>query len=418
MKRMPSRISVSRRRLLGGAALFALAPVSTALVSCASSPEAALPNVQPLGQSSFAAYREDTLAWVSARRKFVSGDHAAELRWNTPSETLPRDGKVGTRGILLIHGLGDSPWSFVDQARTYAAAGWLVRTVLLPGCGTRPEDMIEPTADDWRRVLREQAEILARDLAVLNPGAQTEVWLGGFSTGCNLAIEFAASHAWISGLVLFSPAVEVRTHLTFMAPLLAPFMNWLREPEDSIMGGQTPFRYTIVPVQGLAAFVDTMRAAQTTLKEKPFDRPAVILMSEHDSVVNTQALLETLPERFTNPRTRFLWYGSTESAKALSGGDARVIVRSDYLPEENITSFSHMGLLFSPDNPEYGRDGENRLCRLGEDLTSTVTCRGIPAKDIHYGAWGDKKRTGVTARLTFNPWFAEQEKDILAVMNG
>ena len=115
---MPSRISVSRRRLLGGAALFALAPVSTALVSCASSPEAALPNVQPLGQSSFAAYREDTLAWVSARRKFVSGDHAAELRWNTPSETLPRDGKVGTRGILLIHGLGDSPWSFVDQART------------------------------------------------------------------------------------------------------------------------------------------------------------------------------------------------------------------------------------------------------------------------------------------------------------
>ena len=354
--------------------------------------------MQPLGQTSFAAYAAETRAWVNARRKFVSDDPAAELRWNTPSETLPAG---GTRGILLIHGLGDSPWSFVDQARTYANAGWLVRTVLLPGCGTRPEDMLKPTADDWRRVVREQAEILDRDLKTLHPGEETQVWLGGFSTGCNLAIEFASRHEWISGLVLFSPAVEVRTHLAFMAPILAPFINWLREPEDSMMGGQTPFRYTIVPVQALAAFVDTMRSAEDALLRKPFERPAVIMMSEHDSVVNTQALLETFPKRFTNPRTRFLWYGSQSAASELSVNDPRVVVRSDYLPDENITSFSHMGLLYSPENPQ-----------------STTTCRGIPAKDIHYGAWGDKKRTGVTARLTFNPWFTDQEKDILSVMNG
>lgn len=413
-----SRPLLSRRRLLGGAAVLAAIPLTATLASCATSPRAEVAGVQPLGQTSFAAYAAETRAWVNARRKFVSDDPAAELRWNTPSEPLPAGDAVGTRGILLIHGLGDSPWSFVDQARTYANAGWLVRTVLLPGCGTRPEDMLEPTADDWRRVVREQAEILDRDLKTLHPGEKTQVWLGGFSTGCNLAIEFASRHEWISGLVLFSPAVEVRTHLAFMAPILAPFINWLREPEDSMMGGQTPFRYTIVPVQALAAFVDTMRSAEDALLRKPFDRPAVIMMSEHDSVVNTQALLETFPKRFTNPRTRILWYGSQSAASELSGNDPRVVVRSDYLPDENITSFSHMGLLYSPENPQYGKEGLNRLCRLGEDRTSTTTCRGIPAKDIHYGAWGDKKRTGVTARLTFNPWFTDQEKEILSVMNG
>lgn len=202
-----SRPLLSRRRLLGGAAVLAAIPLTATLASCATSPRAEVAGVQPLGQTSFAAYAAETRAWVNARRKFVSDDPAAELRWNTPSETLPAGDAVGTRGILLIHGLGDSPWSFVDQARTYANAGWLVRTVLLPGCGTRPEDMLEPTADDWRRVVREQAEILDRDLKTLHPGEKTQVWLGGFSTGCNLAIEFASRHEWISGLVLFSPAV-------------------------------------------------------------------------------------------------------------------------------------------------------------------------------------------------------------------
>ena len=408
-------LRTTRRRLLAGGTLLALSAAAGGLTACASRPGREA--VQPLGQSTFAQYAKETRAWIAARRDFVRTDHADELEWNSPSELHPPEGMALKGGILLIHGLGDSPWSFVDQKRSMAAAGWLVRTVLLPGCGTRPEDMIPAGADDWRRVVAEQAEIMRRDLAALL-GQRPEAWLGGFSTGCNLAVEFAQSHDWISGLVLFSPAVAVRTRLAFLAPVAAPFINWLRDPEDSMMRGRTPFRYTVVPVPALAAFVDTMRAAERALEKKPFDRPAVLMMSEHDSVVDTETLLPFFTKHFTSAKTRLLWYGNEETAKHLAGDDPRIVVRADNLPAERISSFSHMGLLFSPENPEYGRRGASRICRVGGDTPSVEACLRAKPEDIHYGAWGDKKGAGVRARLTFNPWFSAQQADILAVMAG
>ncbi|MDY4162476.1 MAG: tat (twin-arginine translocation) pathway signal sequence, partial [Sutterella sp.] len=85
----------------------------------------------PLGQTSFAAYAEDARIWVAEHRPFVTEDRAFELTANLPREYRPAvpDG----RGVLLVHGLGDSPWSFSDLAASLAAEGLLVRTVLLPG---------------------------------------------------------------------------------------------------------------------------------------------------------------------------------------------------------------------------------------------------------------------------------------------
>lgn len=409
-------LRTTRRRLLAGGTLLALSAAAGGLCGCASRPGREA--VQPLGQSSFAQYARETRAWIAARRDFVRSDHADELEWNSPSELRPPAGTALRGGILLIHGLGDSPWSFVDQKRSMAAAGWLVRTVLLPGCGTRPEDMIPAGADDWRRVVAEQAALLRRDLAQILPNQTPDMWLGGFSTGCNLAIEFAAHHDWISGLVLFSPAVAVRTRLAFLAPIAAPFINWLRDPEASMMRGRTPFRYTVVPVPALAAFVDTMRAAKNALEEKPFEKPAVLMMCEHDSVVDTEALLPFCTKRFASAQTRFLWYGNEATAKRLAGSDARLVVRADNLPAERISSFSHMGLLFSPENPEYGRRGASRICRIGGGAPSVEACLRASPDEIHYGAWGDSRGAGVRARLTFNPWFDAQQADILAVMAG
>ena len=222
---------LSRRRLLYAAAAGSALLSAGALTACASKPNVPEPLVQPLGQTTFAAYAADTRAWIESRRRWATDDHALELEANCPAETRPPAGTPILGGILCIHGLGDSPWSFVDQAKNLSAAGWLVRTVLLPGCGTMPEDMAAPTADDWRRVVNEQAAVLRRDLNQLGPGTDGKprpMWLGGFSTGCNLALEAALTgRAEADGLLLFSPAFVVRTHLTFLAPLLKPFITWL-----------------------------------------------------------------------------------------------------------------------------------------------------------------------------------------------
>ena len=125
----------------------------------------------PLGQKSFEAYRLDTLQWLRDHRDFQGTDREAELNWNAPQEWRP----VGApkRGIILVHGLGDSPWSFHDIGSALAARGFLVRTVLLPGHGTQPADMLQVRMEDWRRVVDEQAAILRAEVG--------EIYLGGFS---------------------------------------------------------------------------------------------------------------------------------------------------------------------------------------------------------------------------------------------
>ena len=178
------------------------------------------------------------------------------------------------------------------------------------------------------------------------------------------------------------------------------------------MGGQTAFRYTMVPVPGLAAFVDTMRGVDDALKAKPFAKPAVVMLSEHDSILDAQSLIEWIPQRFTSAQSRFIWYGSRESL-GKAAKDPRIIVHPDEIPSERIWSFSHMAMSFSPDNPEYGRHGRSHICTPEGENPSYAACR---RGEVDYGAWGDKRRGRIRARLTFNPYFDEQQRVIQSVM--
>lgn len=149
----------------------------------------------PLGQNSFAEYQKQTQEFVLKNRHFVLSNAHEELINNTPFEFIPEH--PNGKAILLIHGLGDSPWTFRELGEMLSKHGYLVRGILLPGHGTKPEDMIAVDSHDWRRVVREQARLLEEQYST--------VFLGGFSTGCNLATEYAYQDPKISGLLLFSP---------------------------------------------------------------------------------------------------------------------------------------------------------------------------------------------------------------------
>ncbi|UOF22511.1 alpha/beta hydrolase [Pseudomonas syringae] len=100
----------------------------------------------------FEDYRQQTLELIRNQRNFQTADHQAELGWNAPRQWTPSGTPKG--GVLLVHGLGDSAWSFHDVAQTLAAQGYLVRTVLLPGHGTKPEDMLDVRLEQWQQVVR------------------------------------------------------------------------------------------------------------------------------------------------------------------------------------------------------------------------------------------------------------------------
>lgn len=346
----------------------------------------------------FSIYLNTTHDLLSTRRKVFTSELASEVEWNSPHEWRPVQGKGGRprRGILLVHGLGDSPYSFIDVAKTLQGSGFLVRTVLLAGHGTQPEDLLNVKFGDWREVVSQQAAVLKSDV--------DQVYLGGFSTGANLVIEYALSDPSIAGLILFSPAFKSNTSLAWMAPLLTKIRPWLLDAEDDSRA-RNEVRYLMVPTNGLAQFYHSSVRARRALARKAYDKPVLIVAVEHDSVLDAGYMVKAFRERFRHPNSRLIWYGSTRPRGA---GDDRVLFKPDRLPEERISQFSHMGVLFDPKNPLYGRDGSLRICWNGQSEEERRGCED--GARVWYSDWGHREAGKIHARLTYNPYYDWQSQ--------
>lgn len=305
-----------------------LAIATAGLAVAAGCPARQGPMTVTTGSSEFHVHAETARQRIRAHLSSQTTDPDGEAEWNVPFELRPT--APTTRAILLVHGLGDSPWSFTDVARSLADQGYVVRALLLPGRGTTPADLIGVRLEDWQRLVRDQISQLPRDFP--------EVWLGGFSTGANLVLEHALDDIHIRGLLLFSPALRSNEFLDWATPWLARVYPWLLSPEDHPL--QSPLRYHIVPTDGLAQFYRSGVAVRERLKSRVFDRPAVIVLAQHDSVVDVHHVRHIFERRFTHAASRLIWYGSAPSGSAPS---ARILLRTDNLPQERISQFSHMG---------------------------------------------------------------------------
>lgn len=346
---------------------------------------------RPPSYDSFAAYESDVRRQVMARRGGDAPEFLSMADLNTPREWRPVGAARG--GVLLVHGLGDSPWSFHDLAPELARQGFLVRSVLLPGHGTAPEDMLNVSLEDWRRTVAEQTLLLKRDAG--------PIFLGGFSTGANLVLAEAYSTQNVAGLLLFSPAFRSSVPFGWMAPLLRHLRPWLVDP--GLETESIPVRYSNVPTNGFAQYHRSSRLAQRHLASGRFDKPVLMVLAARDSVVDTDHALEAFQTRFAHPASRLIWYGNPPQ-RALN--DERILSQPDALPDWRISEFSHMGVLFAPDNPLYGREGTLRLCRNSRDAQAIQACQ--KGDEIWFSEWGYSEPGKVHARLTFNPYFAWQ----------
>jgi pimeloyl-ACP methyl ester carboxylesterase len=78
-----------------------------------------------------------------------------------------------------------------------------VLTLLLPGHGTDTREMLEVTAEQWRAEVERGLQMAAL--------VGDKVIVGGFSLGAALSIDAVLRHPDIHGLLLFSPAIELRS---------------------------------------------------------------------------------------------------------------------------------------------------------------------------------------------------------------
>jgi carboxylesterase len=103
----------------------------------------------------------------------------------------------GSRGVLLLHGFGDTPQTLSLLARRLHKAGYNVLVPLLPGHGRTMKAFRESTAEQWIAAATESLSEITR--------RNSEISVVGLSMGGALGVLLAAKAKDITALALIAP---------------------------------------------------------------------------------------------------------------------------------------------------------------------------------------------------------------------
>lgn len=184
----------------------------------------------------------------------------------------------GPIGVLLCHGFTGSPQSLRPWAEHLAEAGLTVALPLLPGHGTRWQDLQVTRWQDW------YAEV-ARELLLLAEQCE-QVFVFGLSMGCSLALRLAAEHpALVAGLVLVNPSVRSDNPATALLPVVRHLLPSLPGiAGDIARPGATELGYDRVPLDAAWSLAQLWRTVQQDLPR--VGQPVLLLRSPQDHVVS------------------------------------------------------------------------------------------------------------------------------------
>ncbi|MDH6110038.1 carboxylesterase [Kitasatospora sp. MAP12-15] len=184
----------------------------------------------------------------------------------------------GPVGVLLCHGFTGSPQSLRPWAEELAAAGLTVSLPLLPGHGTRWQDLQVTRWEDW------YAEV-SRELLTLSQECE-QVFVMGLSMGGALTLRLAAEHGErVSGVVLVNPSVRADTPAIAMLPVLRHLVPSLPGVAGDIaLAGAAEVGYDRMPAHAVWSLSLLWREVQHALPR--VTQPVLLLHSPQDHVVS------------------------------------------------------------------------------------------------------------------------------------
>ena len=196
----------------------------------------------------------------------------------TPADVKPASFPNGPTGVLVLHGITSSPQSVRSLAVRLAEEGHSVELPLLPGHGTKVEDMVPTRFDDWYRAAEAAYTALAARC--------DRVVVAGLSMGGTLATILAVEHD-PAGIVVINPqvapppdpVVEVVEGLSNEGVVTIPAVGG-----DIAKEGVEELAYAATPVEGVLSFI---RRCQVLVDELPrITCPVLIFTSPEDHVVD------------------------------------------------------------------------------------------------------------------------------------
>ena len=386
--------------------------------------------------------------------RFHKGSLADPGRWSTNwNRTFELAVESPKAGVLLLHGMSDSPYSLRNIGkRLHEADAWVIG-LRLPGHGTAPSAMMGIHWRDMTAAVR---------LTVSHLQGKVDgkpIYIVGYSNGGALAVHYAlttledASLPSVNGLVLISPALGVTPLAAFAVwqARLGHLLGLDKLAWNSIQPEYDPFKYISFAVNGgdqvyrLTAEIRSRFDRLTGSAELENFPPVLAFQSVVDATVSTEALIDNLFKRLPSGEHELQLYDVNRTSEAVpmikndpkkyidtllhdeglsfmfslvtnKNGDSHdVVVRRNKISDPVISeesldmhwpaglySLSHVALPFPVSDPLYGRQDseENPGIQLGD-----IALRGehnvfqISASDM--------------LRLRWNPFYSNLEERLL-----
>ncbi len=352
--------------------------------------------------------------------------------WNK-SYTLSAPNAVG--GVLLLHGMSDSPYSLRHIGQTLNDKGLSVIGLRYPGHGTAPSGMTTLRWEDMARAV---------ELAMLQLKQQLgkrPVYIIGYSAGGALAVNYALQALQqphlpaVKKLVLISPAIGVTSlaSLAVWQSRLGQLLGLDKLEWTDIKPEYDPFKYNSFAVnagdQVYRLTEEISGLLKQHLQQGDLDLlpPILAFQSSVDATVSTRALIDGLFSQLPDNGNQLVLFDINRKAEMepLLSKDPKIefaeLLKQNTLPFKlsilsnlehspatvllekpagssetsrldtglswpgNIYSLSHVALPFSRDDPLYG---VNRTAKGQHIVLGEIASRGergvlqVPAGDM------------------------------------
>ncbi len=373
--------------------------------------------------------------------------------WNRSFE-LPASAPIA--GVLLLHGMSDSPYSLQNLGKRLHAEGVHVIGLRIPGHGTAPSGLVRVRWEDMAAAVKLAVQHL-RDRVGEQP-----IYLVGYSNGGALALHYALSVLEdpalppVNGLFLISPEIGVTPmaalaiwqerigHLLGLEKLawnsIGPEYDPFKYTSFAVNAGDQAYRLTnenrsrlealgaagkldrLPPVLAFQSAVDATVEAPALVQELfeglP-DRGHELVLFDVNRTIEIEALLKSDPREWIEsiteaPDRRFTFSLVTNENEETEGASVRSrkpgqagYTRTDIglAWPKGVYSLTHVALPFPGNDPLYGGDhpGRSPGIRLGDlALRGERGVLQIPAADM--------------LRLRWNPFYPYLERRILDVV--
>jgi len=192
----------------------------------------------------------------------------------------------GRVGVLLCHGLTGSPAALRPLAGACAGAGHRVELPLLPGHGTRWQDLQQTRWPDWFGEVESSFARLRQEC--------DDVFVVGLSMGGALALRLAQTRGDdVSGIAVVNPSVHSANKLLPLLPVLRHIISAVPGISNDIKrADQDEVAYDRLPLQAMYSLTKFWRIVRDDLPR--VTQPLLVFGSVEDHVVEPSNAREVL----------------------------------------------------------------------------------------------------------------------------